>query len=111
MNKVLTKAEPTVANIVVPHTAPLVINGDYGKAALYQIRGDATNISGNIEHIHGDVSNISGDVSHIVGDVSNLTGDATGIVGCANGLCGNLDTASLTEAERQHGLAITNLIK
>jgi len=74
------------------------------------ISGDMSGISGNVNDIYGDVSDIYGDVSGISGDVSGICGNVNGIYGNVSDISGNVDGCEITNAEREKGIDIVELI-
>ena len=57
---------------------------------LSNIRGDVTNIGGDVTSIFGDVSNIGGDVTRLTGDVSRIYGVVSDLTGDVSHLCGDV---------------------
>ena len=57
----------------------------------------------------GDASGLRGNVTGLCGDVSGLSGDVTGLRGDVSGLRGNVDTCELTDTERAHGVAVSEM--
>ena len=72
---------------------------------------DGKRVGGVHSGISGDVSNIRGDVTGIIGDVTGISGNVTGIRGDVTGISGNVDDCNVTDAEREKGIKIEDLIK
>jgi len=68
-----------------------------------RVEGPHDNLSGNVCDIRGNVSDIRGDVTGISGNVSGLRGNVSGIFG-------DVDDCNITDAERQEGINIRDLI-
>jgi len=70
------------------------------------------NLTGNVSGLTGNVSwLLRGNVSGLLtGDVSGLTGDVSGLTGDVSGLTGDVDDADLSLADREKGIAVTNLV-
>jgi len=74
------------------------------------ISGDMSGISGNVSGISGNVNDIYGDVSGICGNVNDIYGNVNGIYGNVSGISGNVDGCEITNAEREKGIDIVELI-
>ena len=63
------------------------------------------NLTGNVSWL------LRGNVSWLLrGDVSGLRGDVSGLTGNVSGLTGDVDDADLSLADREKGIAVTNLV-
>ena len=64
----------------------------------------------NNELRNGPNPDMTGDCSELWGDCSGLTGDCTGLTGDCSGLWGDLDACNLTDAERENGVDVNDLV-
>ena len=58
----------------------------------------------------GDCTGLRGDCTDLRGDCTGLRGDCTGLWGDCTGLRGSLDKCNLTDAERENGVNVNDLV-
>lgn len=63
------------------------------------------------KRIDGVHKKIRGNVSGIWGDVSSISGNVSGIRGNVSGIRGEVDSCELSEADRNKGVDIADLIE
>lgn len=63
------------------------------------------------KRVAGQSAKLSGDCSSLSGDCSGLSGDCSGLWGDCSGLWGSLADCQITDAEREAGVAIADLVK
>ena len=94
MIPVLTRSKPSLVGV---HDAILNI--------------DPLKLSGGISpDLVGDARNLTGVISAaLIGECTGIRGNVTGIQGSCTGLLGDLDTAGITQADRDLGIPISVL--
>jgi hypothetical protein len=85
---------------------------------LSGVRGDLTGVSGYLSGVRGDLTGVRGDLTGVYGDLTGVSGDLTGVYGDLTGVSGylsgvrgDLDDAEITNADRELGVNIADLIQ
>lgn len=75
------------------------------------LRGDLSGLRGEVSGLRGKVTDLWGDVTDLWGDLSGLRGDLSGLRGNVTGLRGNVDDCEITQAEREEGIDVSDLLE
>ena len=77
---------------------------------LSGVSGDISGVRGDLSGVSGDLSGVSGNLSGVRGNLSGVRGDLSGVSGYLSGVRGNLDDCEITDADRERGVQIADLI-
>ena len=67
-------------------------------------------LRGDLSDVYGDLSGVRGDLSDVYGDLSGLRGNLSGVRGDLSDVCGDLDDCEITREDRAKGIDIKDLI-
>ena len=71
---------------------------------------DGNRIAGAPSDLRGDVTNLQGNMTGWWGDATGLQGNVTGLWGNVTGLQGNVDDCEISDDERKNSVEISSLI-
>ena len=72
---------------------------------------DGIRVDGPPLGVRGDLSGVRGNLSGVRGDLSGVCGNLSGVWGDLSGVWGNINECGLTEADRERGVDVADLIR